>query len=230
LTIRAALFDPRGIIVVGRSWGAVRSRHSAAGVWSHGVVDGSLGNTGEMNECHVRAASVIFVTETAAPTSQTAAAAANGATAHTKARGQFRFAFGVQAVADGLGFTGAMLFAVAATSVGAPAQAAWGMLLVLMGGVLHGAVTLFAARRLRRRPRRWDGPGEKWLYGLVVADVLSLTLGFALVAWDLTPNLVAAAVSFGLAFLGSLLFVRSAVRAVIDGTVFVDSATLRRYA
>jgi hypothetical protein len=137
---------------------------------------------------------------------------------------------GIQAVADGTASAGLVLFVLAAADFGTTSNAFWGVILLLLAGVLRISLAVSASRRLRRLNRGAEAPWMRWLYGLYAIEFAGIVAGIALVSFAGVTPAAAVVVTFLIGAVASSVCAGRAARAAGGSTMFVDSLSVHRYA
>ncbi|MFT2711758.1 hypothetical protein [Clavibacter sp. Sh2126] len=139
-----------------------------------------------------------------------------------------RIATVVQAVADGVGAAGLVLFALIATDIGTPPLALSGLALVTLSLVVRVAALIQVRRGLERVATR-RGAWRWWIHALWLVQAVAFVAGLVLAHSSVGP--VAAAVLAGVAVaLASVALAGGAVRQPGRPAGFVDSAAITAYA
>ncbi|MFT2691705.1 hypothetical protein [Clavibacter zhangzhiyongii] len=139
-----------------------------------------------------------------------------------------RIATVVQAVADGVGAAGFVLFALIATDIGTPPLALSGLAL----SALSVLVRVAAVARVRRgldRVTTGRGSWRRWIHALWLAEGAVFVAGIVL-AHSSLGAVVAAVLAGVVVAVTSAAFAGAAARRAGRGSGFVDSASLTAYA
>ncbi|OUE24351.1 hypothetical protein [Clavibacter michiganensis] len=139
-----------------------------------------------------------------------------------------RIATVVQAVADGVGAAGFVLFALIATDIGTPPLALSGLALVVLSGVVRVAALVQVRRGLVRVGTR-RGAWRWWIHALWIVQAVAFVAGLVLAHSSVGPAVTAllAGVVVGVASAG---LAGGAARRAGRGSAFVDSASITAYA